>query len=688
MNKTNSIKVVLATLPENLRVSSHTQDDEFTSKWLRHEQNGLLTFKFGKKDFVANLNIPLNDGSLLTDKKNKEIYSLVKRWIHEQHFPRTRKLAHMKSSTAKSRLWAVLRVIDKFFLNSVPLSIYPHGFSQVTPGVINQMLIEFIQSNNSHDSIYSWPKRLSNFLKEKIMCSSQDDFMEFTKENPIFLEPIPKCIKRELSLTDDEIFQSRVWLYKNNYYEQRDEELWPGHIKTTVLVKELYPHCIMAQHMRPVSLELEIQAICGYRREYPQIPVRRESESATHLRYNKFRGVLLSQKNLPHSAIKIPSVSLNELTNNDQKDDLAIIGSYLTLPHFMTIETLRKSVLFFEENADSIFNFCAEILRSAWAENITPQAYYQKYIFPQSTPGERFSCWNLCVPSRTAYTAGATSESLNKMRRMEGVLQSYYALMGSIQYTVGFLSARRQSELLKIRFSDICNDNNYISTLVMKTGIGENRLRFELPVVPLIMKMLSRIKQFLTDCGIPPEVIQGSYCFGRFSLRRKPGVNNPATKYYNSHLDVACDLFETDVVDGSRFYVRQHQLRRAFAIGFFYLNERGSLSVLSYYFGHMDFKQIYRYITTVIGNKEMLDIKASYLAQKTVDNAPDITGLMAKLGADESTTIRVLEHDRLEHYYRTKLQEGALDVEPQFLSTSNAHQILISITIRDRDNGK
>ncbi|RMR62254.1 hypothetical protein [Pseudomonas cichorii] len=688
MSNSVSPRIILAPLPEHLRVKHDSYDADFQSPWFKGEDGGVLTFKFDRDNFEVNLNIPLPDGSLLTDKPNKPLYMLVKSWIHEQHYPRSNKLSQMKNRTAKKKLWTVLRSLDKVLLDANTLQVHKHGFGLLTPGTINSYTNEFINSNNAHESIYAWPKTLSNYLIAKISEPRTYVFDDFVRKHPEFLEPVAEREKRCLMMTDDEIFQARVWLYHNGMYKKSEYESWPGHITTSKLVSILYPHCTMAEHMRPVSHELEIQQVYGHMRELPQIPVREEKFGATALRYDDFRRSLSSQKYLPASALRIPDVTLDELNKNDHKSKLALLGTYVTLPHFLTISVLQRSILFYEENSELILNYLADVISSAARLNIEPGAYHTKYLSNEDNSESKFNAWNLYSPAEITRSQNINSHPVSRMRRMEGVLQAYYALLGSIQYTVGFFTARRQSELLKLKFEDVHSNQSYLSTSVMKTGIGENRLTFDLPTIPTVLRMLGRLERFFKDCGLTNETIQKSPCFGRISLGRNPRVVTAGSKRYNTHLDVLCDLIETDIVDGRRYYVRQHQLRRAFAIGFFYLNSRKNLSVLSYYFGHMDFKQIYRYLTTVVGNKEMLDIKAAYLAEETLQAGQASVDLLEKLGSfAPGTALKVQERNRLENYYRSLLKDQDIEVEPTFLSVGGCEEMLISVTVRKQKNG-
>jgi hypothetical protein len=688
MSKGLRKEIILAPLPEELRIRVNVHKDGFKSKWFLSENNGILKFKFGKTIFEANLNIPVGDGSLLTDPKNEELFSFIKQWIHEQHYPRRKIMTHTKITAAKKKLWNILRTVDMFFLNAESLKIYRDGLSALTPGAINSYLDNFLKSNSSHESIYSWPEKLSEFLIERIQEPQNYDYDAFVKENPVFSEPVPEMELRRLPMQDDEIFRARVWLYQNGFYRPTEGATWPGTIRMAKIVKLLYPSCIMAQHMRPLPHELEIQSVYGYQRALPAIPVRKENSSATALRYNEFRNGLLSQRNLPHSPLKIPEISLSGLTNDDHEQLLASVGNYVTLPHLLTIKTLQQSVLFFDEHSETILNEISQVICNASKSGVSPAKYFSSQV-ESVIDAPVFKSWDLCAQSKASYIPEIIRAAGSKIRNREAALQSYYMLMGCIQYAVGYFTARRQAELLNLKFKHINANRNCLTVSVMKTGTGEHRLALDIPVIPIVIRMLSRLEKFHKDCGLDDRDIQEADCFGRFSAAKKRRITKANVKHYNSQLDIMCDYFETDTVDGRRYYIRQHQLRRAFAIGFYYLNDRGSLSVLSYFYGHMDFKQIYRYLTTTIGNKEMLDIKAAYLAEESLKDTPASRQLLDKMGiSSEACSVTIIERDRLESKYRSLLDNKEVEVTPEFLDFNGCDKMLISIKVKQNNHGQ
>ncbi|RMU38902.1 hypothetical protein [Pseudomonas syringae group genomosp. 3] len=84
----------------------------------------------------------------------------------------------------------------------------------------------------------------------------------------------------------------------------------------------------------------------------------------------------------------------------------------------------------------------------------------------------------------------------------------------------------------------------------------------------------------------------------------------------------------------------------------------------------------------------MLDIKAAYLAEETLQAGRAFVDLLEKLGSfAPGTALKVQERNRLENYYRSLLKDEDIEVEPTFLSVGGCEKMLVSVTVRKRKNG-
>src|SRR6185437_10835464 len=81
-------------------------------------------------------------------------------------------------------------------------------------------------------------------------------------------------------------------------------------------------------------------------------------------------------------------------------------------------------------------------------------------------------------------------------------------------------------------------------------------------------------------------------------------------------LDYFSDYFELPgEKPGTRYYIRQHQLRRFFAMVFFWSGSFGGLDTLRYFLGHANLEHVYRYITENTPGAVLRAVKAEWASK-------------------------------------------------------------------------
>lgn len=101
---------------------------------------------------------------------------------------------------------------------------------------------------------------------------------------------------------------------------------------------------------------------------------------------------------------------------------------------------------------------------------------------------------------------------------------------------------------------------------------------------------------------------------------------------YNAHLDALCDYVETDLVqydngEYRRNYVRQHQLRRFFAMAFFWSKGFDGMDALRWMLGHSDMEHLYNYISESETGAVLNGAKASVIVRGVVDSTSELAKL-------------------------------------------------------------
>jgi hypothetical protein len=131
------------------------------------------------------------------------------------------------------------------------------------------------------------------------------------------------------------------------------------------------------------------------------------------------------------------------------------------------------------------------------------------------------------------------------------------------------------------------------------------------PIEPIGASMIAEIERFQR---ILNRIGFGNRVSTLFSPPSGHGTNNRInadTFAFNKHLDEFCDYFEIPLnSDGKRYYIRQHQLRRFFALLFFHSNSFGSLETLQWMLGHTDLRHVWHYITESMEGEVLRGVNA------------------------------------------------------------------------------
>jgi hypothetical protein len=153
----------------------------------------------------------------------------------------------------------------------------------------------------------------------------------------------------------------------------------------------------------------------------------------------------------------------------------------------------------------------------------------------------------------------------------------------------------------------------------------------------------------------------------------------------NALLDAFCDYFEMSMdSEGRRHYVRQHQLRRAFAMMFFWGNSFGGLDTLRWFLGHTDAEHLYHYITESTTGEVLAAVKAAYVVDSISTGHYDPEAVVALLKQRyQADDFSLLDADELTQYVEDLILEGRMTVEPDFIEDADGRSFRILIVINN-----
>jgi hypothetical protein len=192
-----------------------------------------------------------------------------------------------------------------------------------------------------------------------------------------------------------------------------------------------------------------------------------------------------------------------------------------------------------------------------------------------------------------------------------------------------------------------------------------------------MIEELRRFQKLLKRLGVIDDLTD---LFATPSPHGHNGLLGCSLHLYNRHLNFVCDYFESDVTAaGERYYVRQHQLRRFFAIMFFYTNSFGELDTLRWMLGHRDVEHVWRYLSECLEPKDIRMAGARYLTDLAInerlENYQNLQELL--FGEFGTTSFSLVDENRIEDYLAGMLEEGKVRIEPQFFNDEHGKSMKI-----------
>ena len=333
-----------------------------------------------------------------------------------------------------------------------------------------------------------------------------------------------------------------------------------------------------------------------------------------------------------------------------------------------------------------------------------------------------------------AWNIKNSDENCFELRRKNlGFCDLYNVLMGSIQIVIGSITARRQSELMELNSInclvppniDPSNNKNVEFELIFenrKSGIGgELSLRETLSrpipnsiaiVIYKLQKFNKRILDFNNENPLNLSLINN------YSHHQNKFIKITAQSY-NMHFNAFCDYFETlkvnfDSINYKRYYIRQHQLRRFFALLFFWSKSYDGLDTLRHFLGHTNPEHIYNYITESITGEVLSGVKAQALVEQIsgtnqtkefIKNIEYLTPILEKhfgvrefevlseyeifelYGTDEAVR-HIKNYSQVEQQITYLIENSIINLEPDFFSIRNSEGKLVrdfNLVLRIKD---
>ncbi|WP_152670279.1 hypothetical protein [Lysobacter capsici] len=645
--------------------------------------------------FEINWNIQLFNGTTLTCSANTKLLEAFRSWI----------VARMHVDTTGGRLYAArsernliqdtLHCIDYLLLRAESLKLVQGGLSSLSINDLRSMLACIASNRSVIQSIYEWPERLSGFLRDRIAELPKEALQRAKSIHHDIESSFPDVSDRLTNLNSQEILLARSWLTLNDIYGHgiNGYRLSP---RLSTVAKSLYQRTIFGSLLvLPVPTELCLGPSYFVRTEYPRARVKsRRDERMSSSLISRFVTSISTLTLLSSVGIDAPRFRPDDLRQFATSLDTKQAGRFRTLPQQVVFQALRSAIEFVLSHGHPLVESYLGLAGKAKAAGVPVGVFAEQT--KEITAYLSEDCRRLGVCKWTIETTGAANSPVlqeldgaqwfSALRSNAGLYECLLVLFGAVQLVVGTLTARRSGELLDLT-AHSCLDGSETHLLFRnrKSGPAELRELEARPVPPIavrFIKLLEKLQSGLIEIG---------------ALDSPTKLFAPPTKYKSSYLakvnrtqhfrllDIFCDWSESPLdEEGNRYYIRQHQLRRFFAMLFFWGGGFGGMDTLRWFLGHTDVKHLWHYITESVPGITIRTIAAEWAAYGVKHATKEAEMLGAEISQHFGTTdFQVLDEEALILHIEDLLEEGRLRIEPQFLDGGDSYRIAVVLTPRD-----
>lgn len=268
------------------------------------------------------------------------------------------------------------------------------------------------------------------------------------------------------------------------------------------------------------------------------------------------------------------------------------------------------------------------------------------------------------------YNANATNKSYDQVRENLSIEEAVECLVAACFILIGTFTCKRISEILYLtrNSSRPALDGGWELVFGLRKGSPVESLSMIGRPIPDIVNTAIDIL-----CDLAPNNItyqnnnpeKSPLFLNSYKVNRSPikATQRNRASIYKS-LELFADVVQiTPDKDNRRWYVRSHELRRFFAISYFWHDQFTGLPALSWFMGHTDPEQTFRYVTEEIAASEIPEEEARYTASIILEHKENtLLGIesiasLAKIyfGTDN---LNMIEIHRLESYLTERFNDG------------------------------
>ncbi len=696
---------ILTPSADRFRTHPCLKNDFIQNIWFIDTSNGSNKY-ISKIDF----NITLPNGKLLTSIENEMLLKTFKMWIIA--FLSVNSQGKLLSTytliNVRNKLPYICKLIDYLILRDDKLKVSEFGLEVLSEDDVKELFSCLVSNSDTFESIYDFKNRALSYIYFNTINS---DVSIDSVESKVQIDLFDNDKLLDLDYLDDKYLEKlplmKAWLFNNGFYRRdsknsavyeyivrvnkigvclfESKSLWGGKIHTTGDWVDLF----------------NLMDKVPYNIEYGRVNTRQtiESDLIGNTAFIYFRSAwqslaLLSGNDFSSIGIKIPEKSVIDCFESSEIK-VKPKGRFKTVPFPVVFSMAEKCINFHLKYGDELISSYVNVVRfiakrdhdrSLSQSSVDERTRVNKLISDK----EFISCLEPKIKK-----LGCCQISQGKMwgakelRESKSLISLLAVYFGLVAFIFGILGARRVGEYLSLRHGQAFDKNNrYIIFDREKAtkNLGGMRDRIARPMDELCISMLEnleRIQSVLIECGY---LEKSSFLFIYPYDNPVKILEKDIKRSLYQALDKACDYFESDVVDGLRYYFRPHQLRRFFAQLFVWSSgdSKFELDILRWFLGHTDIEHLHQYLTEIDTGDILRDVKVCYVSE-FIDSYPKLKlYILEKYNVSD---VELLDSEELEDYINEQIDEGAIELVSEFINDQEGkkHRLLVKITGVDNE---
>lgn len=671
-----------------------------TAPWLMSSfEAHIWLYSFGfKKTQELDWNIYLDDGSRLTDEANVGLLDGLKYWLIAS--TGTNDQAGFSNSIARQRVCFdyTVKMIDFLLLNAEKFELSRFGLAALSEDDLKEILTRLGSGPSVSESLFDWTAKLVEFsqwlLGQFPKWQIDQALAERSGISVVTHEDTEEA--RQLGLCPEKLPALRAALWLGNYTIQSTKRgIAPNSVKIS---REVYRNSVKIKNLYKPSLQCLSyfpQAEVDFR-EYEPVPVTSGArQSLLPGAFRDYRRSLSAMVALHDIGLPAPSIE-GLVAVGSFSMELKPQGRFRTLPSKLVFDAVRKAIEFHfqygRQILDGYLRLAIEAIKRQCLIRDLPSDNLAEAIGPElrRIGVAELRLFNIRDPrGRWVQRTFSREKLFQDLRTNKGLIELVYVYFGAVQLVLGTTTARRMGELIDLRVDDaLDNSNRWLVFQNRKSTRSVFGLRSveARPIEPIAARMIMELQRFqkiLVRIGFVENTAE---IFRPPSQRGFNRLIDSSVYVFNRSFDYFCDYFETPLSsDGKRYYVRQHQLRRFFALLFFHSDSFGGLETLQWMLGHSDLEHVWHYITESISGEVLRGAKSQFIAESLHRNGVDTfnelrTLLKARYATDDFSLV---DSEELEAYIEGLLEDGVIEIEPEFFVDSAGQKFRVIVRVRE-----